>query len=208
MNTHSGASLVRGCSLALLLILGSVGVAVAQPTFSVRGNVGASFFRSPDATSSVLNSGTNLGLETELRLYRGFGLTVGVSYDTFTLNEENAQIYARGGGDLSFLGGMLGLRYTFVNDSDAHPYVTLGGGMYRALVSDRKEITDEGELVDAADDISTRQEGIHIAAGARFRLDDTYAVFGEPRFTFFDVDRGLDNSLRYFTLRLGVDVQL
>jgi len=208
MDTHYGTSLVRGCSLALLLIVGSVGAAVAQPTFSVRGNVGASFFRSPDATSSVLNSGTNLGLETEVRLYRGFGLTVGVGYDTFTLNEENAQIYARGGGDLSFLGGMLGLRYTFVNDSDAHPYVTLGGGMYRALVSDRKEITDEGELVDVSDDVSTRQEGAYVAAGARFRLNGTYAVFGEPRFTFFDVDRGLGDSLRYFTLRLGVDVQL
>jgi len=208
MDTPPGLSLVRGCSLALLLILGSVGVTVAQPTFSVRGNVGASFFRSPDATSSVLNSGTNLGLETEVRVYRGFGLAVGVAYDTFTLNEVNAQIYGREGGDLSFLGGTLGLRYTFRNDSDAHPYVTLGGGVYRALVSDRKQVTEEGNLVDADGTLSIRQEGAYVAAGARFRLDDTYAVFGEPRYTFFDVDRGVGNSLRYFTLRLGVDVQL
>lgn len=199
---------MRGLVLGLLLLVGSVGVAAAQPTVSVRGNVGASFFRSPDATSAVLNSGANLGLGAEIRVYRGLGVTVGLGYDSFTLNEHNARIYAQGGGDLSFLGGTLGLRYTFVSDSDAQPYLTLGGGIYRALVSDRKQVTQDGNLVDADDEISRRQEGAHVGAGALFRLNDTYAVFGEPRYTFFDVDQGLSQSLRYFTLRLGIDVQL
>ena len=208
MDMHPRTLLARILSLGLLLVVGGVGAAAAQPTFSVRGNVGASFFRSPDATRNVLNSGTNLGVETEVRVYRGLGVTVGVGYDTFTFNEQNARIYARGGGDLSFLGGMLGLRYTFVNDSGAQPYVALGGGVYRALVSDRKQIGDDGELVDVSDELSVRQEGVHLAAGALFRLNDTYAVFGEPRYTLFDVDQGLNQALRYFTLRLGVDVQL
>jgi len=207
MATHDGNALARGLTLALLLAFGTVGAAVAQPTLSVRGNVGASFFRAPDLTSTVLHSGTNLGLEAEVRVYRGFGVTVGVGYDTFAFNEENARIYTRSGGDLSFLGGTLGLRYTFVNDSDAHPYVTVGGGVYRALISDRKEATEDG-LVDAGDQISVRQEGVHVAAGTRFRLNDTYGVFAEPRYTLFDIDQGLGQSLRYFTLRLGVDVQL
>jgi len=207
MDTHHGTSIMRGLALGLLLLVGSVAVAAAQPTVSVRGNVGASFFRSPDATSAVLNSGANLGLEAEVRVYRGFGVTVGLGYDSFTLNEQNARIYDREGGDLSFLGGILGLRYTFLNDSDAQPYVTLGGGIYRGLVSDRKQITQDGNLVDADDEISLRQEGAHVGAGALFRLNDTYAVFGEPRYTFFDVDQGLSQSLRYFTLRLGLDVQ-
>jgi hypothetical protein len=211
MDTHHGSSLVRGGVLALLLIVGSAGDAVAQSIVSVRGNVGAAFVQSPDVTSSILNSGTNLGLEADIRVYRGFGVTVGVGYDSFTLNEQNARIYVRnerGFGDLSFLGGTLGLRYTFLNDTDARPYVTLGGGIYRAFVSDRKRFTEDGTLVDVNERVSERQEGIHLAAGALFRLDDTYAVFAEPRYTFFDVDQGLSQSLRYFTLRLGVDVQL
>jgi len=208
MDRHLGRSIVRTLSLTLGLVLGSVGAAVAQPTVSVRGNVGATFFQSPDATSSVLNSGTNLGLETEVRLYRGIGVTVGVGYDRFTLNEENVRIYGRGGGDLSFLSGTVGLRYTLVNDTDARPYVTVGGGMYRALVSDRKRVTSDGNLVDIDSQATEWQEGLHLAAGSLFRLDDTYAVFAEPRFTFFDVDRGLSGALRYFTVRLGVDVQL
>jgi len=208
MDRPLGRSLVRMLSLALVLMVGSLGTAAGQPTVSVRGNVGATFFQSPDVTGSILNSGTNVGLETEVRLYRGFGVTVGVGYDRFTLNEENVRIYAREGGDLSFLSGTFGLRYTFVNDTDARPYATVGVGRYRALVSDRKRVTDDGDLVDINNQVTEWQEGIHLAAGALFRLDDTYAVFAEPRFTFFDVDRGLSGALRYFTVRLGMDVQL
>lgn len=200
--------LLRSTILASVLALGLSGSALGQSIVSVRGNIGASFFRSPEATSTVLNSGTNLGLEAEVRVYRGLGITVGAGYDTFTFNEENARIYAQSGGDLAFLGGEVGLRYTFVNGTDAHPYVAVGGGLYRARLTDRKQITQDRELMDLSGPANQTEEGTFLAAGALFRLDDTYAVFAEPRYTFYDLQGGVTGALRYFSLRLGLDVQL
>jgi len=207
MTTRVSTSLARTAALALLLVVGTAGVAGAQPTLSVRGNVGASFFQSPETTSLILNSGTNLGVEAEVRVYRGLGLTFGAAYDGFTFNEENARLYSRSGGDLSFLGGSVGLRYTFLNATDAHPYVAVGGGFYRGRVTDRKQVTSEGELVDAGGETGFTEETAYLGIGSLFRLDDTYAVFAEPRYTFFDLGSGLTGELRYFSLRLGVDVQ-
>ncbi|MFB6249111.1 MAG: hypothetical protein ABEL97_11130 [Salinibacter sp.] len=207
MTTRDWTFLARAVSGILLFVAGTVGGAGAQPTVSVRGNVGAAFFRSPEATSTILNSGTNLGLEAEVRVYRGLGITVGASYDNFTFNEDNARIYGRSGGDLSFLGGGVGLRYTFLNDTDAHPYVALGGALYQARVTDRKRITQDRQLVDMNQPARQTEEGGYLAAGALFRLDDTYAVFAEPRYTFYDFGGGVTGALRYFTLRLGLDVQ-
>lgn len=207
MTTHVRTSLARIAAWALLLVVGTAGVAGAQPDVSVRGNVGASFFQSPETTSLILNSGTNLGLEAEVQVYRGLGITLGATYDGFTFNEENARLYSRSGGDLSFLGGSVGLRYTFRNTTDAHPYVAVGGGFYRGRVTDRKQVTSEGQLVDASEKVNFTEEAAHLAVGSLFRLDDTYAVFAEPRYTFFNLGRGLTGELRYFSLRLGVDVQ-
>jgi hypothetical protein len=201
------STLVRSTTLAAVFALGLCVSAAGQPIVSVRGNVGATFFRSPEATSTILNSGTNLGLEAEVRVYRGLGITVGGGYDSFTFNEDNARIYGQSGGDLAFLGGEVGLRYTFLNDTDAHPYVALGGGLYQGRLTDRKQITEEGQLVDADESVNQTEEGGYLAAGALFRLDDTYAVFAEPRYTFYDFGGGATGELRYFTLRLGVDVQ-
>lgn len=208
MSACDWSSLARTASLAALLAVGTAGAAYAQSPFSVRGNVGASFVQSPEAASTLFNSGTNLGLGAELRVYRGVGLTAEVSYDTFTLNEDNARIYSQSGGDPSFLGGSLGLRYTFLNSTDAHPYIAVGGGYYQLRITDRKQVTEDRQLVDVGDQARVTEEGGYLAAGALFRVNETYAVFAEPRYTFFDFGQGLGGALRYFTMRLGVDVRL
>jgi len=207
---------VRRCVTALVLGLatlcsvGSVGQpALAQSTLSVRGNVGASFFRSPDLTRELLHSGTNVGLEAGIRVYRGLSVTVGVGYDGFTLNEDNARLYGQEGSDLAFMGGNVGFRYTVENQSDAHPYVALGGGLYQVRRTNRQMVTSGGTLVpDENRSTTTVEEGMHVAIGSLFRIDDTYAVFVEPRYMVFDVTEGVDEAVRYFTIRLGVDVQL
>jgi hypothetical protein len=174
---------------------------------SVRGNVGASFFRSPDLQSEILNSGTNLGLEAGVRVYRGLAFTVGGGYDRFTLNEENVQLFAERGGDWSFLSGTVGLRYTYLNGSDAHPYLAVGAGRYQLRSTNRQRVS-EGELVPVSEQAQETRNGLHVALGSVFRLDDTYAVFFEPRYVFYDLGAGIGNTVRYFTLQLGVDVQL
>lgn len=198
----------RSAGVILLLLVGTSVGAWAQPTVSVRGNVGAAFFQSPDLTSQILNSGTNLGLEADVRVYRGFSITVGGAYDSFTLNEQNARLYHQSGGDLSFLGGQIGLRYTYLNDSDAHPYVAAGAGLYRGRLTDRVAFTEDGERMEVSERAQFTEEGVHLAFGSVFRLDDTYAVFAEPRYVVFDVSEGYDQAFRYFTLRLGVEMQL
>lgn len=194
--------------LVFFLVLGTSTAAVAQPTVSVRGNVGASFFRAPDGLSQVLHSGVDMGLGVDVRVYRGLSITAHGGYDQFTLNEETARLFERiEVGDLSFLSGALGVRYTYLNNSDAHPYVTTGVGLYRARSSNRK-VFEGGELINRKEKQSFRDIGGHLAVGSLFRLDETYAVFFEPRYVFYGVDEKLTGTLRYFTLRLGLDVQL
>jgi hypothetical protein len=50
--------------------------------------------------------------------------------------------------------------------------------------------------------------GLHLALGSLFRLDDTYALFFEPRYVFYDISERLTGAQRYASLRLGVEVQL
>ena len=196
-------------TLLLLIVGGVVGHAAAQPSVSVRGNVGASFFRGPDLTQQLLHSGANVGGEVDLHVGGGFALTLGGTYDGFTLNEENARLFGTGGGDRSFVGGSLGIRYTFRNRTDAHPYVTLGGGFYQLRSTNRKQYNaEERELEPVGDRQTSLEEGAHLGLGSLFRLDDTYAVFVEPRYTFFDVSEGIGKAERYFTVRLGMDVRL
>jgi len=201
------SSASRLCVLAFVFLLVGSTATVAQPTVSVRGNVGASFFRAPELQSELLNSGTSLGLEAGIRVYRGLAVTVGVGYDGFTLNKENARLFNTGGGDLTFRSGMLGLRYTYRSSSDAHPYLTVGVGRYQLRSTNRRTVAD-GELVATGEETKEVRTASHLALGSLFRLDDTYALFFEPRFVFYDLSGGLGNTVRYFTLRLGVDVQI
>jgi len=196
-------------SLLLLVAGGVVGSAAAQPAVSVRGNVGASFFRGPDLTQQLLHSGANVGVEMDLHVGGGFAVTVGGMYDGFTLNEENARLRQRGGSDISFVGGSLGIRYTFRNRTDAHPYLALGGGLYQRRITNRKQYdSDARTLVSVEERETAFEEGVHLGLGSLFRIDDTYAVFVEPRYTFFDVSNGVGEAARYFTVRLGMDVRI
>jgi opacity protein-like surface antigen len=203
---------IRSLALALVLALGLSAGAVAQPTVSVRGNVGASFFRSPDFASETLHSGVDLGLEAGVRIYEGWGVTLRGGYDQFTLNEESLRAFSQGGelppqGDISFLSGGLAARYTYLNDSDAHPYASMGVGVYRLRSANRK-VFRNGEIVGREGDATETKLGLHLALGSLFRLDETYAVFFEPRYVFYDLGESIAGNVRYFTLRLGVDVQL
>lgn len=176
---------------------------------SARGNVGASFFRGPDLTQQILHSGANVGAAVDLHLGAGIALTVEGTYDGFTLNEQKARLFGAGGGDRSFIGGSLGVRYTFRNRTDAHPYVTLGGGLYQTRITNRRRYdAEQNALVPADDQQTTVEEGVHLGLGSLFRVDDTYAVFAEPRYTFVNVSEGVGNAERYFTIRLGMDVRL
>jgi hypothetical protein len=206
---YVSAARTYAISGVLLILVGMVGSAAAQPAVSVRGNVGASFFRGPDLTQQILHSGANVGVEVDLHVGGGFAVTLGGMYDGFTLNEENARLRGRGGSDVSFVGGSLGIRYTFRNRTDAHPYVTLGGGLYQRRSTNRKQYdSEENALVSAGQREVAFGEGVHLGLGSLFRLDDTYAVFVEPRYTFFDVSEGVGDATRYFALRLGMDMRL
>jgi opacity protein-like surface antigen len=208
MGAPNQSTPLRALVLACVLAVGASVSAAAQPTVSVRGNVGASFFRSPETLSEALHSGIDLGIGAGVRVYRGLSITVKGGYDQFTLNEETARLFQRiEVGDLSFLSGSVGLRYTYLNDSDAHPYASAGVGVYRVGISNRK-VFERGEIVERQPQRTATEMGVHLALGALFRLDDTYAVFFEPRYVFYDVGESVTGTLRFFTLRLGVDVQV
>jgi opacity protein-like surface antigen len=204
-STHLPALLAFVVALAL-----STGAA-AQPTVSVQGNVGASFFRSPDFASETLHSGVDLGLGVGVRVYRGLAITARGGYDQFTLDEERLRAISQGiqvtRGDISFLNGSLGVRYTYLNDSDAHPYASMGLGVFR-LKSSNRTVFQDGSPIGQSGDVTEVETGLHFAAGSLFRLDDTYAVFFEPRYVFYDLSQSISGELRYFTLRVGIDVQL
>lgn len=181
--------------------------AIGQPTVSVRGNVGASFFRSPEVRSETLHSGEAFGLEVGVRLYRGLAVLLQGGYDRFTLNKETTQLLSSRveAGDLFFLNGSMGVRYTYMTDSDAHPFVSTAVGRYRAK-SPNWKVYESGEVV-REEELILRRWGFHLGVGSLFRLDDRYAVVFEPRYVFFDLSQGVADAARYFTLRLGVDVR-
>lgn len=196
--------------LAFLLAPG----AAAQPEVSLRGNVGAAFFRSPEGLNNVLNSGVDLGLGAGVELYRGLELVLQGSYDRFTLNGDNVALFDTNlsvgagveGGALNVLNGTVGLRYTLENSTDVHPYVSGGVGLYRSVL---EETIIQGEEIFPR--LTATSRGFYAAVGATFRINDTYAVFFEPRFVSVDTEGselGTGESTRYMTLRLGLDVRL
>ncbi len=201
---------------ALLIVLGlifSTRVS-AQPAVSVRGNVGAAFFQSPEGLNNILNSGVDLGLEAGLEVYDGLEVVLQGSYDRFTLNSDNVALLYDNlsvgtsveGGALNLINGTVGLRYTLKNQSDAHPYVAGGIGLYRTELAEARVRQGENVLPER----STRGRGFHLAIGSNFRVDETYGVFFEPRYVVVDTggsDLQTGDSTRYVTVRLGVEVQ-
>ena len=201
---------------ALLIVLGLVFSTrvSAQPAVSVRGNVGAAFFQSPEGLNNVLNSGVDLGLEAGLEVYDGLEVVLQGSYDRFTLNSDNVALLDDNlsvgtsveGGALNLINGTVGLRYTLKNQSDAHPYVAGGIGLYRTELAEAQVRQGENVLPER----STRGRGFHLAIGSNFRVDETYGVFFEPRYVVVDTggsDLQTGDSTRYVTVRLGVEVQ-
>ncbi len=201
---------------ALLIVLGLVFSTrvSAQPAVSVRGNVGAAFFQSPEGLNNILNSGVDLGLEAGLEVYEGLEVVLQGSYDRFTLNSDNVALLDDNlsvgtsveGGALNLINGTVGLRYTLKNQSDAHPYVAGGIGLYRTELAEARVRQGENVLPER----STRGRGFHLAIGSNFRVDETYGVFFEPRYVVVDTggsDLQTGDSTRYVTVRLGVEVQ-
>lgn len=189
--------------------------ASAQPAVSVRGNVGAAFFQSPEGLNTILNSGVDLGLGAGIQMYGGLEVVVEGSYDRFTFNWDNFALLNEGlavgteveGGALNVLNATIGLRYTLRNPSDAHPYVAGGMGLYRTVL-ERAIIPQNGRTLARR---ATTRRGYHVAIGANFRIDDTYSFFFEPRYVIVDTkDTDLETrtSTRYVTVRLGLDVRL
>ncbi|WP_251964922.1 outer membrane beta-barrel protein [Salinibacter ruber] len=200
----------------LLIVLGLVFSTrvSAQPAVSVRGNVGAAFFQSPEGLNNVLNSGVDLGLEAGLEVYDGLEVVLQGSYDRFTLNSDNVALLDDNlsvgtsveGGALNLINGTVGLRYTLKNQSDAHPYVAGGIGLYRTELAEARVRQGENVLPER----STRGRGFHLAIGSNFRVNETYGVFFEPRYVVVDTggsDLQTGDSTRYVTVRLGVEVQ-
>lgn len=194
--------------LLSLLLAACTGVAAAQPALSLQGNLGATSLRSPDRSSAVLNSGVNLALGAQLRVYRGLGVVVEGSYDQFTINDKNVQLYGIESGDLSFLGGAVGLRYTYENDTDAHPYIGGGIGRYRVENENLRMVQGNGEIVKTSEQIRTVRTGYHMAFGTNFRLDDTYAFFFEPRYVIVNTERIPAQASRFWSVRFGMSVRL
>lgn len=204
----------RTVILFSFLVVLVVSGAVAQPTVSVRGNAGAAFFQSPEGLNNILNSGVDLGLGAGVQLYGGLEFVLQGSYDRFTMNGDNVALLSEGldvrseieGGALNVLSGTIGFRYTLRNPSDVHPYVSGGIGLYRSVL---------GEAFSKGDEILRRlaatRKGYHMAIGTNFRIDDTYAVFFEPRLVIIDTNGSELNtptSTRYATFLLGLEVQL
>jgi hypothetical protein len=202
------STFLRATFLVFVLVLGtSLGVR-AQPTVSVRGNVGASFFQSPDGVSRALHSGTNLGVGGGVQVWRGLSVTVHGGYDRFSLNKENLRAFEdeTTWGELSYYSGSLGLRYTYRNGTDAHPYLDLGVGIYELTVSNQKTVQGN-QLVDEGGTTTDTELGSHLALGSLLWLNDTYALFFESRYDFYNVGNQFFGTQRYFTLRVGMNVR-
>lgn len=202
---------------ALLVFVGLLfsASASAQPSVSVRGNVGAAFFQSPDGLNTVLNSGIDLGLGAGVQIYEGLDLVLQGSYNRFTLNSDNVALLddnlavgtSVDGGDFNVLNGTIGLRYTLQNQGDVHPYASGGVGLYRVVFAEAR--VSQGDAL--LPELSTIRRGFHVAVGSNFRIDEAYSVFFEPRYVIVNTegsDLETNASTRYVTIRLGMDVQL
>jgi opacity protein-like surface antigen len=196
----------------LPFLVGSI--AVAQPKGSLRGNVGAAFFQSPEVLNTVLNSGVNLGVGAAVRMTEGLEFVLEGSYDRFTFNGDTFGIRAENvsvesdveGGHLNVQNVTAGLRYTFTNQSDVHPYVAGGVGVYRSVL-ERITVSQSDQTLPRR---TATTNGYHAALGSKFLVNETYNFFFEPRLVIVDTDGSelqTGSSARYVTVRLGVDVR-
>jgi len=206
--------------LAIALALFAGTRAEAQPDISLRGNVGAAFFQSPEGLNSVLNSGIDLGLGASVRLYGGLELILQGGYDEFTLNENQIAFFEEKlevgssskveGGDLNLLNATVGLRYVFRNEGSAQPYISSGIGIYRTRIA-RVRAFQDGQSVGQVPERSTSDVGVHFALGVDFRINDSYTFFFEPRYVLVSADEQeleVRTSTRYIPVRLGLEVTL
>ncbi|PSQ63469.1 MAG: hypothetical protein BRD27_00810 [Bacteroidetes bacterium QH_10_64_19] len=196
--------------------------AVAQPEVSVRGDVGAAFFQSPEGLNTVLDPGTNLGLGASVQMTRGLELVLEGSYDQFTFNGDTFGSFTDGlsigsevkGGDLKVQNVTVGLRYTLENQSDAHPYIAGGIGLYRSVL-ERANISQIDQSLPRQ---TATTKGYHAAIGSRFLINETCSFFFEPRFVIVDAGGSevqtetpiryvATTSTRYVTVLIGVDVR-
>lgn len=205
-------------AIVLTLLAGTR--AEAQPEVSVRGNVGASFFQSPEGLSSVLNSGIDLGVGTSVQIYRGLELVLEGGYSRFTLNEDNVALSEENlevgasstieGGDLSLLHATVGARYVFRSQGDAQPYVSSGVGLYRTRITELRA-SQNGERVGQNPERTSNSPGVHFALGVDFRVNETYDFFFEPQYVVVyadDQELRIGRSTHYIPVRLGIDVDL
>lgn len=187
--------------------------AFAQSEVSVRGNVGAAFFRSPEGLNTVLNSGVDLGVGASVQMAGGLELVLEGNYDRFTFNGDTFGVLVEDlsvgseveGGHLNVQNVTVGLRYTLKNQSDAHPYVAGGVGLYRTVL-ERATVVESDETLPRR---ATTTRGYHVAAGSKFLVNETYSFFFEPRLVVVDTggtELQTDSSTRYVTVRLGVEV--
>jgi len=205
----------RSTVLLVFVVFLAASSATAQPTVSVRGNVGAAFFQAPDGLNNVLNSGVNLGLGAGVQVYRGLEVVVEGSYDRFTLNGDNIAVIDDNlsvgtrveGGGLSVLSATFGLRYTVQSQSDVRPYAAGGVGLHRSVRA-RANISQGDETLPRR---ATVSRGYYVGLGSTFRIDDTYRLFFEPRLVIVDADGpdfGTNTSTRYVTVRLGAEIKI
>jgi hypothetical protein len=200
--------------LFVLLVVPLGSSALAQPEVSVRGNVGAAFFQSPDGLNTVLNSGVNLGVGTAVQVTEGLEIVLEGSYDRFSFNGDTFALFAESvslesevdGGDFNVQNLTLGVRYTFTNQSDVHPYFAGGVGVYRPVL-ERATVSESDQMLPRR---STVTNGYHAAIGSEFLVNETYSVFMEPRVVIVDTDGSelqVDTSTRYVTVQLGAEVR-
>lgn len=206
---------MRRLSILFVFLVFPVGSgAMAQPGISVRGNVGAAFLQSPDGLNTVLNSGVNLGIGTAFRMTDGLEIVLEGGYDQFSFNGDTFALFAENvsfgseveGGDLNVQNLTLGVRYTFINQSDAHPYFAGGVGVYRPVL-ERATVSGSDQTLPRR---STVASGYHAAVGSKFIVNDTYSVFIEPRLVMVDTSESelqIDASARYVTVQLGAEVR-
>lgn len=206
--------------LFVCLTVLTVGSAVAQPSVSVRGNVGAAFFRSPNGLQNILNSGVDVGLGLNIQFYRGLEVFAEGGYDEFSLNGDNVSILDENlrvgsssdvqGGEYQLLNASLGLRYVLINKADAEPYLSASVGIFRSAIAET-DIYQSGRLVREAEGRTTTGLGVQLAAGVDFKINETYSFFFEPRYVIVDTDDqdfGLGTTTRFVPVRLGLDVAL
>ncbi len=215
-------------AVALLL---STAAAEAQPIVNVRGHGAASWFRSPTEQRSLVDSGFELGLGVGVEVLRGLEVTLEGTFDRFPGNENQlvlnlANLFPNprirpDGGDVQAWSAALGMRYTYVNDTPAQPYVAASGS-YSAYSAQQADVFVDDALFRRAPRAEAMAFGYQVAVGVSFRINDRYAFFVEPRYVVaytsdqrvvFDFQdgrqavqlvTGRDEPIKFVPVRLGL----